>query len=60
MSPFTQLQFQFSGSRPPTLNKTWIEALTITAHRTGGMEIMPEAEASQYILRQAKLAAEYD
>ncbi len=58
MSPFIQLQFRFSGGRAPVLNRAWVEALTMTAHRTGGMEIMAEADAAQFILQQARLATE--
>jgi hypothetical protein len=36
------LAFVFSGSRPPTLNERWMEALLQTSQRTGGMMIMPE------------------
>ncbi len=36
------LQFVFSGNRPASMNRTWVEALIDTAHRVNGMVIVPE------------------
>ncbi|WP_426624679.1 hypothetical protein ACPPVW_00840 [Leifsonia sp. McL0607] len=41
------LSFVFSGSRPPTLNERWMEALLHTSQRTGGMVIMTEDAAER-------------
>ena len=43
------LSFQFNGSRPPTINTRWLEALMHTAHRTGGMQVMSEEEAEGHL-----------
>jgi len=32
----------FSGNRPASMNRTWVEALIDTAHRVNGMVIVPE------------------
>ena len=36
------LQFVFSGNRPPTLNRLWIEQLLLTANSTSGLHYVPE------------------
>ena len=38
----TLLSFRFVGSRPPAINPRWIEALTLTSARTGGMQVIDE------------------
>jgi hypothetical protein len=49
ISPAMPLQFQFTGSRPPALNKAWLDALAVTSHRTGGMQVMAEEDAESFI-----------
>ena len=39
------LAFVFAETTPPKLNERWMEALMQTSQRTGGMLILPEAEA---------------
>lgn len=39
------MAFVFAGSRPPTLNERWMEALLHSSQRTGGMVVMTEEEA---------------
>jgi hypothetical protein len=39
-----QLSFEFNGSRPPTLNKDWLEALMLTANSNEGLRILPEPD----------------
>jgi hypothetical protein len=36
------LQFVFSGNRPPTLNRVWIEQLLLAANSTSGLQFVPE------------------
>lgn len=38
------LQFVFSGSRPPKLNRLWIEQLLLTANSTSGLHWVPEPD----------------
>jgi hypothetical protein len=49
MDPAIPLQFRFSGSRPPELNRVWLAALAHSAHGTRGMLIMAESEAADYL-----------
>ncbi|HWU47919.1 MAG TPA: hypothetical protein VN133_14275 [Humibacter sp.] len=49
LSPYIPLQFRFSGSRPPELNRTWLEALALSSHGARGMLVMPEAEAEGFL-----------
>ncbi|MCL2515103.1 MAG: hypothetical protein FWD85_13360 [Microbacteriaceae bacterium] len=49
ISPTTPLVFQFHGSKPPKLNKVWIDALTRSAHGIRGMTVMAEDEAEDYL-----------
>ena len=48
----TLITFQFAGSRVPTINRRWIEALSLTSVRTGGMQVMAEDEADAILLLQ--------
>jgi hypothetical protein len=36
------LRFRFDGSRRPTINRAWIEALMAAANSTEGLRILPE------------------
>jgi hypothetical protein len=49
LSPSIPLQFRFSGSRPPELNRMWLQALAHSAHSTRGMILMAEDEATAYL-----------
>jgi hypothetical protein len=40
------LYFKFSGTRPITINKAWVEALVTTANSTSGLVFMPEPGTS--------------
>jgi hypothetical protein len=40
----SQLTFRFNGSRPPAINRRWVEALTLNSARTGGMQVVAEDE----------------
>lgn len=41
ISPGIELEFRFSGNRPPAINRAWIQELTHTAER-GELTIIPE------------------
>ncbi|MBW9092346.1 ATP-dependent DNA ligase [Microbacterium jejuense] len=40
--PGSSLVFEFSGSRRPALNRTWLEALAVVANTPEGLHIVPE------------------
>jgi len=40
--PYADLTFQFFGSRTPSLNRDWLEALALTANSTSGLHLVPE------------------
>ncbi len=40
----SHLSFRFAGSRPPNINPRWVEALSLKAARTGGMQVISEDE----------------
>ncbi|TCL79553.1 hypothetical protein EDF43_1116 [Rathayibacter sp. PhB179] len=44
IAPSIPLQFQFAGSRPPTINKAWVLAMLETSHSDRGLVILSEAE----------------
>ena len=46
----TLLTFRFVSSRPPAINARWVEALTLTSARTGGMQLMAEDEIEALFL----------
>jgi hypothetical protein len=49
LSPAVPLQFRFSGSRPPELNRTWLQALAHSSHSGRGMILMSEDESESYL-----------
>jgi hypothetical protein len=40
--PSVSLRFKFEGSRPPTINRSWIDVLTAAANSGSGLQILPE------------------
>lgn len=54
LSPAIPLQFRFSGSKAPELNRVWLQALAHSAHGSRGMVLMAEAEAESYMAGIAK------
>lgn len=40
--PSVALQFIYSGSRTPSLNRSWLELLADSANSTGGLHTLPE------------------
>ena len=42
MSPSVPIQFHFFGSRPPRINREWVEELMLIASGPNGLSIVPE------------------
>ena len=42
----SSLLYRFAGSRTPSLNRDWIEALMLSANSAGGLYFSPEPTAS--------------
>ncbi|RZL69137.1 MAG: ATP-dependent DNA ligase [Rhodococcus sp. (in: high G+C Gram-positive bacteria)] len=42
LNPNLAMSFKYFGSRPPVLNRSWVEALAITANSTTGLYVVPE------------------
>jgi hypothetical protein len=51
MSPSIPVQFRFSESQPPELNRAWLEALALSSHSARGMRVMSEGEASRFLAK---------
>lgn len=49
ISPAVPLQFRFAGSKPPELNRVWLDALARSSHGIRGMVVMGEDEAIEYL-----------
>lgn len=49
ISPGIPLQFRFSGSKPPELDRVWIDAMSRSSHGVRGMVLMAENEAGAYL-----------
>lgn len=47
LHPSIPLQFEFEGSRPPSLNRQWLEELTRQAATSGGLVITEEPKADE-------------
>ena len=45
MHPTIPLQFDFKGSRQPTINPSWVEVLMDAANGGGGLRLLPEPHA---------------
>lgn len=45
IAPSIPLQFRFSGSRPPALNKTWIDVMSRLSHTSRGLIAISEEQA---------------
>ncbi|WP_066040706.1 DUF7882 family protein [Herbiconiux solani] len=43
--PNIPMVFKFHGSRPPALNRAWVEALMLTANSPQGLHLVPETDA---------------
>ena len=44
LHPYASLVYKYSGSRQPSLNRAWLEALTQTANSTAGLYVVPEPD----------------
>jgi hypothetical protein len=42
--PTIPLYFKFTGSRQPSINRYWIDALMLTANTPAGLRLVPEPE----------------
>lgn len=52
MHPHSSLVYKFYGSRRPSLNPAWLDALSHTANTSGGLYVVPEPQdtgASQMV-----------
>ncbi len=49
LSPSIPLQFRFFGSRPPELNRAWLEVLSETSHSPRGLQLIPESEVERHL-----------
>ena len=45
MSPSIPLYFRYSGSKPVTINREWLETLTLSANSTAGLQFTGEPNA---------------
>jgi hypothetical protein len=45
--PAIPLQFDYSGSKEPTLNRAWVEELVRLANTPGGLRVTPEPAAGK-------------
>jgi hypothetical protein len=45
MSPAIPLYFRYSGSKPVTINREWLETLTLSANSTAGLQFTGEPNA---------------
>lgn len=44
LHPASSLVFKYFGSRQPSINRAWIEALAFTANSPGGLHVVPEPQ----------------
>jgi hypothetical protein len=47
IAPQLALHFRYSGGRPPTINRLWVEALMASANSTAGLHVVPEPTESK-------------
>lgn len=46
VNPHIPLSFKFSGGRPPTINRLWVDQLMVTANSPQGLQLLPEPDES--------------
>ncbi|WP_349897701.1 DUF7882 family protein [Parafrigoribacterium soli] len=46
LHPTIPMYFKYSGGRPPSINRQWIDELMRTANSAGGLQILPEPDAT--------------
>ncbi|MBC7589604.1 MAG: ATP-dependent DNA ligase [Salinibacterium sp.] len=49
ISPNISLAFEYFGSRPPAINRRWIELLTKSANSPSGLQVVPEPDSASPI-----------
>lgn len=42
LHPSIPLMYKYHGSRPPSINRAWIEVLSHAANTAGGLKLLPE------------------
>jgi arginine/ornithine N-succinyltransferase beta subunit len=47
LHPSIPIEFEFDGTRSPTLNREWITLLEIAANSASGLTLVPEPEGPQ-------------
>ena len=47
LDPSSTLYFRYSGSRPPSINREWMNVLAASSNTPGGLVLTPEPEVSQ-------------
>lgn len=47
LHPSIPLAWDFAGSRPPAINRQWLEVLMESANSAGGLHLVPEPQESQ-------------
>ena len=45
LHPTIPISFKFYGSRPPAINRAWVEVLMQSANSTQGLQVLPEPES---------------
>lgn len=57
ISPSIPMAFRFSGSKPPEMNRHWLDALARSSHGIRGMVLMDERQAVDYVARAGSPSA---
>ena len=45
------MQYVFEATKPPTLNREWLEAMMLSATSSRGLIVMAEDEVAEYLQR---------
>lgn len=53
-APTQHVGFRFAGSRPPELNKDWIQVMIDLANTPRGLVVMTEQEAEKHLAEQTQ------
>ncbi|GAA1441965.1 DUF7882 family protein [Leifsonia poae] len=51
LSPAIPVQYVFEATKPPTLNREWLEAMMLSATSSRGLIVMAEDEVAEYLQR---------
>lgn len=46
LDPSVPLYFKYFGARVPSINRTWIDLLTVSANSSGGLQLVQEPDAA--------------